>query len=78
MWTDQQHAACVRFGTWMAMVEVQGREGGGGEYEAHSERRFIKPAGTLFASERLFLFVVGGGCWNLACFHLSVSHLLEE
>lgn len=34
----------------------------GGKYKAHSERRFMQPAGTLFASERLFLFVVGGGC----------------
>lgn len=42
----------------------------GGGYEAHSERRFIQPAGMLFASERLFLFVVGLG--------LSVSQSLAR
>lgn len=39
-----------------------GSAGAWGGYETHSERRFIQPAGTLFASERLFLFVVGLGC----------------
>lgn len=29
----------------------------GGKYEAHSECRFIQPAGTLFATERLFFFL---------------------
>lgn len=41
----------------MAMVGSAGpREG---NYEAHSERRFIEPAGTLFVGTRLFFFVFG-------------------
>lgn len=47
-------------------------------YKAHSERRFIQSAGTMFASERLLLFLFGGGSLNLVCFCLSVSHLRAE
>lgn len=50
----------------MAMVEVQGRDGG--KYEAHSERRFIQPAGTLFASERLFFFLLSD--WGAETSHV--------
>lgn len=59
MWTDQQHAACLRLGD----LNGDGGSAGprGGKYEAHSERRFIKPAGALFASERLFSFCCGRG-----------------
>lgn len=70
---DRPAARCM-----CAVGDLNGNGGsagprGGGEYEAHSKRRFLQPAGTLFASERLFLFVVGLGCCNHACFRLSVT-----
>lgn len=74
---DQPAARCM-----CAVWDLNGDGGSAGpleeNYKAHSEHWFIQSAGTLFASERLFLFVFGGGCLNLVCFRLSVSHLREE
>lgn len=43
-----------------AVWDLNGDGGSAGprveNYKAHSERRFIQPAGTLFASERRFSF----------------------
>lgn len=62
----------------MAMVELQGREtGGGGEkYESHSERRFTRPAGMLSASERLLFFFFVLSDWGAETLdvRLSVTH----
>ena len=47
-------------------------------YKAHSERRFIQPAGTMFAGEKLFSFCLSMRLLKRACQSLARRVITEQ
>lgn len=69
------HGMCA---VWDLNGDGGSAEQGKGNYETHSEHRFIQPAGTLFASKKkAFSFCFGRGPLKPCLFPL-VSQLLTR